>query len=200
MGNTAHSILFFSGKAQDMPSLLNCSVELLANIAGLVPPPSRPLLMLVNRRLRLLTEQLIYSEIDLIWPFDEMTYHVQLLLRSVMNRPELGRYVRSLYLDGYVPYTLEKIKMAPKFEAGSRTDVEFVERMNAPFSQLWVQGLRAGTMDALLALLLLHLDRLETLFISPSVTMELQLTGLMLRWVLCEPAEATCRSSFVSRK
>jgi hypothetical protein len=64
--------------------------------------------------------------------------------------------------------------------------IAFIQRMGLPYSKRWIQELRDGTIDALVALLLAQLSILRYLYLSGDFTRRTVLIGMVLQSAICE--------------
>jgi hypothetical protein len=74
--------------------------------------------------------------------------------------------------------------------------VEYIESIHVPYTEEWIQELRAGSMDAFAALLISQLPNLKCLHLGKNFTRESRLIGMMLRSALCEDSRNSHISSF----
>jgi hypothetical protein len=58
--------------------------------------------------------------------------------------------------------------------------------MGLPYSKRWIQELRDGILDALVALLLAQLSNLRYLYLSGDLTRRTELIGMVLQSAICE--------------
>jgi hypothetical protein len=183
----------------EMPSLDDCPTEILCGIFGLMPLSSVHALLFTNKRLRNITEPLLYSRIEWTWLFDKTPPPIQHLLRSVLDRPELGRYIRCLALKRHCPLWFRQYEPPPKVELDGQVladSIAWVKKINVSFAEGWIRELRAGTMDALLAVLVSRLPDLTTLRIEFNFAMKCHLLGKMMRSALTERGGKTILPNF----
>ncbi len=80
-------------------------------------------------------------------------------------------------------------------ESDAQEAVSYVEKLavNAPLSYLgaWTEGLRQGTLDSYLAILLSQLPHIQRLHLSHAYFIESDLIGSVLRSRLCDPHSGT---------
>lgn len=149
-------------------------------------------LCLVNKDLHILVEPFLYSKIEWTWLKAQTPPPIILLLRSILCRPQLAAYIRSVILNGHTFYLPYFRGIAPKIsisEVELDEPIAFIQRTRVPYGDLWAQELRHGTMDAFIALLLSQLSNLTCLYLGPNFTKESQLMGMVLRSALCEPVD-----------
>jgi len=166
--------------------LLGCNVDVIRLILGCLAQADLHSVCLVHPSLRLLTEPLLYSAVEL--PYYQSKPHLLVpLVRSILRRPELAAYIRTLSCQGGDrPDTnwREKLPRKRVDEADLQEAVSFVSGTSLPFRDKWIVELRQGTLDAYLALLLLQLPRLRRLSLGPVLFTESELIGLVLRSTL----------------
>lgn len=176
-----------------MASLVDCPEEIYDTILEFIPPPALRNLCLVNRRLRFIAEPRLYRRIEWTWQDPEIPAWIQpprppppiqLLLRTLLSRPELGIHVRRLVLRGFNP--LHRCPKLPTDCSGLDEAVSVVERFGVPYVDLWVRELRSGTVGAFVALLLSQTPQLEIIHADGSFAVEGQLVGLLIKSALQE--------------
>lgn len=146
---------------------------------------------LVSKAWLAATESVLYSAVDLTWTDPEDTRFVA-LVRTVLNRTELGLHIHSLRLRGSnfsVDDSLAKSLWPRKLKiAESEADslVACIKQLCIPFQVALQHGIRQGTVDALLAFLLSQSPNLVSLFVGPNFDGGCQLIGNMLKWSLHE--------------
>ncbi len=143
---------------------------MLLEILGLLPISDLRAVCLVSQKLRILGEPFLYSEIHLTWTLNQTPPIVQ-FLRTVLMRPQLASYVRSINLDGPLHHNRSlrsTISDTAPAEHEISESIAFIRSVGVPFSDLWEQELRNGEMDACLAALLSQLAELRTLQIGPN--------------------------------
>jgi len=137
----------------------------------------------------------LYSSIDLTWdeedtPDGNTTWVHPLvpLLRTLLRRPELTKHIRAItygHRNRFQPWkpsgTFLILPDHPLEEA-----IALVERTGLPYRHTWNQGLRKGSIDAYLAVLLTQLPHLEHLYLGPDVFIEGDILGPVLRSILCD--------------
>ena len=169
--------------------LLGCNVDVIRLILGCLAQADLHSVCLVHPSLRLLAEPLLYSAVEL--PYYKSKPHLLVsLVRSILRRPELAAYIRTLSCQGGDRPDTNWRKKLPKKrvdEADLQEAVPFVSGTSLPFRDKWIVELRQGTLDAYLALLLLQLPRLRRLSLGPVFFTESELMGLVLRSILDGP-------------
>ncbi|RKU49231.1 hypothetical protein DL546_009555 [Coniochaeta pulveracea] len=161
--------------------------EILRSIFELLSPADFRSLCLVCKAIRPHAEPLFYSQIDFLW-LDKVP-PITSLLRTLLARPQLAAHVRGVSL-GYPPvqvsirnYPFVKV---PVTEKDVGLPIAFVESLKLPDDGFWVQELRAGTMDAYVAVLLSQLHNLRRLDMCGHFTNEMILVGTVFWCALCE--------------
>ncbi|RJE20067.1 hypothetical protein PHISCL_07586 [Aspergillus sclerotialis] len=112
------------------------------------------------------------------------------LLRTLLSKPQLAAYIRSLHLDGRAWAAHEARFKLPKIyipEGQLNESITFIHRTGVPYRDLWCRELCDGSVDALVALLLAHLTSLKHLHLGYAFTRQSTLTGIMLQSAICEP-------------
>jgi hypothetical protein len=114
----------------------------------------------------------------------------------------VASFVHELILSGGTfdehPWHNSKYK-SPKLQVSEViTDqlVEYVESVHVPYTEEWVQELRAGSMDAFATLLLSQLPNLKYLHLGKNFTRESRFIGMMIRSALCDESRDSHISSF----
>ncbi|KND93461.1 hypothetical protein TOPH_01959, partial [Tolypocladium ophioglossoides CBS 100239] len=170
----------------DWPRELQLSVLDLLSFTDLLS------MSVVNKDFRILTEPILYSKVEMTWTWDH-TPPITLLLRSILDRPELSGHIRSLRLDGEgfvksnreiseppaLPVTTLPISKASKI----------IQSTGVPQAELWIEELQSGTIDAIVALLLSMLPNLTSLHLGPNFAVESRFLGKMLTCALCESSK-----------
>ncbi|KAM5352642.1 hypothetical protein ACJ41O_005364 [Fusarium nematophilum] len=175
-----------------MASLTACPKELQHSILEMLSPHDLHSVSLVNRDLRIVAEPLLYANAEMKWSQDKVP-PVVLLLRTIIDRPELAAYIRRLHLDGeggstglyWNSYSL----VVPTIDLQINEASALVNRTKVAHAGLWIHELHAGTMDSVLSLLISQLPNLTSLHLGASFTSVIRLLGMMLRAALCEPSE-----------
>ncbi|RDW70513.1 uncharacterized protein DSM5745_08024 [Aspergillus mulundensis] len=128
----------------------------------------------VNKAFRSVAEPFLYSKIQFTWQKNPDYYAtpeqpppIIEFLRTLFSCPQLVRYVKNLHLDG------------------NAHDIHAF-RWKLPKLERWVQSLRDGSIDAVVALLLARLPSLRALYLGPSFTRQTALIGMVLRSAICE--------------
>lgn len=153
-------------------------------------------LCLVNRHLRALAEPFLYSEIQWTWlETDPHPLPITQLLRTILCRPELAAYITSVHLNGRndkrrgYQSTNRTTPTIPVFGTELDESITFIRGTRVPYSDQWIQELRSGTMDAVVALLLAQLPNLRCLHLENDFTQRSALLGMVLRSSICEPVD-----------
>ncbi|KAI8677582.1 F-box domain-containing protein [Fusarium sp. Ph1] len=171
--------------------ILDFPTEVQLAIAELLPLCDLSALSMTSKGLRHLTEPLIYSSIRMTWTLQDHPTII-LLLRTILDRPDLGSHVRRLELDGegfferedqdtdrqpaalpnIVPLQAEKLSQAVE---SARVE----ERTSS-----WTHEAQSGSPDAVAAFLLSLLPNLEWLSFSCNWTSKVKYIGLVFRSTL----------------
>ena len=184
-----------------MVQLGDCPNEIQLSILGLLSSADLLSMCMIGKQLHDLPESLLYSAVDMKWT-KEYIPPITLLLRSILDRPELGYHVHTLHLDGgefktciemddplhQIPVAALQIDKALVMVQHNR-----VPRHKAKF---WMAELQSGTMEAIVAVLLSILPNLRTLHLEPNFTVKTTFLVIMLRSALCKLSEDHSASRF----
>ncbi|KAI8671881.1 F-box domain-containing protein [Fusarium keratoplasticum] len=175
--------------------ILDFPTEVQLAIAELLPLCDLSALSMTSKGLRHLTEPLIYSSIRMTWTLQDHPTIV-LLLRTILERPELGSYIRRLKLDGegflqpsrqwiaQNPAALPNIVLLQAEKLSRAADSAGVEENTGS----WVHEAQSGSPNAVVAFLLSLLPNLEWLSLSCNWTNEIKYIGLVFKSALCKTA------------
>ncbi|KAK7430495.1 hypothetical protein QQZ08_003014 [Neonectria magnoliae] len=180
--------------------LLSSPTDILRLILASLSSSTLHKLCLVHTDLRSLAERFLYASIHWTWT-ESQTPPIILLLRSILRRPELAAFIQNLTLNGA---TFERNqhhsrRESPKLlvaEEDLDGLVRCIERIDVPYGDLWIQEMRAGSMNAFVALLLSQLPDLRSLHLGKNFTRETLLVGMMLRSALCDKPTNHCLPSY----
>ncbi|KAF7164137.1 hypothetical protein CNMCM5623_008827 [Aspergillus felis] len=112
------------------------------------------------------------------------------LLRTLLSRPQLAAYITTVHLDSnFYDYWNFQFKIPNLPVSGAELDqpIAFIRGTGAPYSDLWIQELRQGSIDAFVALLLAQLSNVRYLYLANDFTRQSALIGMVLRSAICEP-------------
>lgn len=177
-----------------MASFDSCALEVKRQILGHLKNGDLREFCAVNKASQIVAEWMLYSAVEITWTDLQDTRFVA-LVRSIVHRRERALEIRSLKLQGANfcmharidpsrwPY---KIQM-PEEDADAL--VTFVGTLAVPFQDAWQQGLRQGSVDALLALLLSQTPNLTVLFVGPNFDGMSHLLGQFLRYSLFQSTD-----------
>ena len=159
--------------------LLLCTTDLLRLVFQLLSRDALYAVCLVNKDLRALAEPFLYFNVQWIYrSFKSPTLPVNLLLRSILRRPELAAYVKKLSIDGRQDFYKEDPRIIVT-EDELDEPIRLVEMMRVPYGYDWIQGLRQGTMTAFFTLLVSRLPNLTCLHLGRDFTQRGKLLGMM---------------------
>ncbi len=187
-------------------TLLECNGDVLRLILESLAPADLRSVCLVHRCLRSLAEPLLYCTVELA--FTGKQGHIQpqsitAFVRTLLSRPELAAHIRTLSCrDGTSQPRCMWLGKAPKLSVSDmdlRVAVSFVEGTRLSYRDRWIEELHRGTLDAFVALLLSRLPRLRRLYLEAPFSMEIQLTGLVVRSIVCGPRSRRCSSRSTTR-
>lgn len=145
----------------------------------------------VDKASRAYAEPILYAEIEWTWlRFQQPP--IGAFLRTILHRPELASYVRSVDLSGdtfcdedifVFGGRIPTIPIAGLFLSHA---IKAVEATDVPFARLWKRDLRVAKMDALVAVLLSQLHNLTRLVMCANFAIESRLVGMLFSAALCE--------------
>ncbi|KAF6833210.1 F-box domain protein [Colletotrichum plurivorum] len=179
-----------------MAALLQFPTEILDQILGHLPCADLAALYRVHRTFHLAAEPLLYNSVELSWTKKENPPVVQ-LLRTILTRPALALHVGQVKLLGRDfdltrrtpdPHGIIR-NLPPKVTIASDEQKIFtdaIEDLPLPYVSSWEEELRAGTMDAMVALLLMSVPNIKSLRIESNFTIEARLVGNLFRSAVCE--------------
>lgn len=137
--------------------------EIIDHIISFIPRPGLVNLCRVNKSLRSYAEPFLYSTIVLEWTENRPPPIIN-LLQTLLRRPELLAFVRTLALHGEGQLNVRLPSLEP---TGYRVQsyIPIIEKLRLPFTDLWVQRLRAANVDAFAALLIAQAYNIRRLII-----------------------------------
>ncbi|KAK2781625.1 hypothetical protein FQN52_001402 [Onygenales sp. PD_12] len=184
--------------------ILNVPIDIMRLILDLLAssPIDLRAICLTHRDFLILAEPLLYAHIR--WTYsNSRAPPIIRFLRSILRRPQLAGFVKSLVLNGasfekrpYHTSTLRSISKLPVIEADLDWLVERIKLIDVPYGDSWIQELRAGNINAFVALLLSQLPRLRCLHLDEIIVTQSLFLSMMLRTALCERPRASHLSSF----
>ncbi|ENH67880.1 hypothetical protein FOC1_g10005306 [Fusarium oxysporum f. sp. cubense race 1] len=191
-------------------SLLDCPKEVQLSIAELLLQADVANLSLSCRGLHSLTEPLVYSTIQIIWTrqYYPPIPKALLLLRTLLERPDLRNHVRSIEFggNGFIDYDdppwpgetpeppgVPNLPLDELNAAIRRTGVylHFGEELQLGI----IQKTQSATSDAAAAVIVSLLKKLERLTVSENWYNEARLLGLMFQLALCRTNQHSTQSS-----
>lgn len=175
--------------------ILEFPAEVQLGIAGLLPLCDLSALSMTSRGLRHVVEPLIYSSIRMKWTLQDHP-GIMLLLRTILERPELGSHVRRLKLDGegFLQPSRQWIPQNPAALPNIvLLQVEKLSRVADPAgvegnTSSWVHDAQAGSPNAVVAFLLSLSPNLEWISLSCNWTNEIKYIGLVFKSALYNTA------------
>ncbi|ODA78241.1 hypothetical protein RJ55_05622 [Drechmeria coniospora] len=171
-------------------SLANLPPELCVSVLKRLCLADLRSVAVVSRPLALLAEPLLYAAVEVAWSGREAA-PLASLLRSLVREPERRGHVRSLRLVGNVEDEFEADEL-PELDAAAfpvAGMAAFVRSTTVPHADRWVDELRSGSVDAVVAVLVAMLPNLAELHLGANFTVDNGLLGEMLRRAVCEPSE-----------
>ncbi|EJP60792.1 uncharacterized protein BBA_10260 [Beauveria bassiana ARSEF 2860] len=172
-------------------SLKDWPNELLLSLLNLLPLTDLLSMSRVSKSIYALSLPLIYSTIETTWVLGTMP-PVVLLLRSLVERPELSGHIRNLRLEGNGVQGRTELTELPAFPIDApllSKASKIIKATKVPFVDRWIHELQSGTVDAIVALLLAMLPNLTSLFLGPNFTVRSRLWGGMFQCALCKPQQ-----------
>ncbi|KJK63938.1 F-box-like protein [Aspergillus parasiticus SU-1] len=181
-------------------SILSTPPEILHMIFAPLSPSDLYAVCLTCRNWHSIAEPYLYSQVEWTWTNAQNPPIVQ-FLRSIVHRPELASLVHIMILNGdsFERSIWDFQKKSPKLpvtEAVLDDLMKCIERLHIPYAEEWIQELRAGTVDAFLALLLSRLPNLRCLYLGVNFARESRIMGMMLRSALCQERQDARLPSF----
>ncbi|KAJ5628483.1 hypothetical protein N7490_010711 [Penicillium lividum] len=165
----------------------NCPADILYLVFHFLSPAELHALCLVNKNIRIFTEPFLYSKVQWIWREPKYPPPITKLLRTILCRPQLAAYIKHIHLEGTVFRQLPP--QIPTSSAEMENPIKFIRTTRLRHSDLWIEGLVQGTMDASVALLLAQLSNLRCLYLGSAFTQQSAIIGMVLRSAIYEPAK-----------
>ncbi|KAF5019489.1 hypothetical protein F66182_8496 [Fusarium sp. NRRL 66182] len=171
-------------RTKDPPaSMSSCPVEVHLLIVNCLWRQRTTLhaLSLVNKHFSIIAQPFLYEEVDVGWA-DGESPPLTLIIRTLLDRPELANNIKFLRLDGWnfpdrVPDRLPRISPAA---LDLEKVAQFITNSNVLLGQEWGEGIFDGELDAIVALLLALLPRLKSLFLGQDFSTEIIYVGMIL--------------------
>ncbi|KAF9883744.1 hypothetical protein FE257_002998 [Aspergillus nanangensis] len=180
-------------KHQALSGFNRCPAEILNLVFKFLSPTELRSLTLVSKDLRAVAEPLLYSKIQWTWQDGHHPPPITQLLRTIISRPQLAAYITNVYLAGNFFRGQDfrrKIAQIPLLGAELDGAITFIQRTGVPYIDLWIQELRNGTADAVIALLLAQpLLNLRCLYLGPVFIRQTALIGMVLRSSILQPMD-----------
>lgn len=149
--------------------------ELYEMTLGFMPTRDLSALARTSRKTRILVEPSLYREIG--WKSEDLTKRIHppidLLLRTIISRPELASFVQCLALCYWEPSWAYTSELEPgcdsyKLDFTSQEMEQtalLIKSLHVPAERRWLTGLRCGKVDLFLALLITQLTALRRLYL-----------------------------------
>ncbi|KAH6880833.1 hypothetical protein B0T10DRAFT_581538 [Thelonectria olida] len=170
-----------------MARLLDCPLEVIQAVLQRLSPTDLYALCLTNKALRILAEPHLYSTIEWTWERIHTPPPIDLLLRSLLRRPELSQHVRTLIIRGCLGFG----NTTPPTTSTDALDmdkvIQFIQSTTVPFVPLWIDEALGGTVDSLFTALVSQLSNITHLGLGSNLTHQSMLFGMMLRSALVRP-------------
>ncbi|CAG7925959.1 unnamed protein product [Penicillium olsonii] len=112
------------------------------------------------------------------------------LLRTLVARPHLATHIRNFQLTGKpsdcasLRTTIPLVPISPTELSES---ISFIQKTGVPYSDLWIQELQQGGLDAVVALLLAQMPNLQCLRLESAFTQRSEIIGMVLRSAIFKP-------------
>ncbi|PHH89595.1 hypothetical protein CDD83_5686 [Cordyceps sp. RAO-2017] len=172
-------------------SALDRSDDLLLCILDFLSFPDLLSMSMVNKHIHSLTEAHLYSTIETTWALGS-TPPVTLLLRSILDRPQLSSPIRSLRIVGNGfghNFEVDEPLPCPLSTVSTNKASEIILSTGVPHTNLWINELQSGTVDAIVATLLITTANLKSLYLGPNFTIKSRLIGSVFLYALCKPLQ-----------
>lgn len=174
--------------------LLELPSELLMAITKWLPTPA-PFAM-VHPALQKVAADRLYSDITFTWSRDDPVPRIRLLLRTLLERPELRQYVRNLNLQcdrlvlpvtkGGQPEAFQLEDTGLDIAEGQLvSEIQSLGFAKQELASEWANKIRLGNSDAVVALLVALTPNIRRLSLSPKWTVDLTHLGLVFKTALC---------------
>jgi hypothetical protein len=138
-------------------------------------------LTLVNRHFATISQPLLFKEVDVGWNPKEPS-PLTLVIRTLLDRPDLAASVKSLRLDGY-EFPEREAEVLSTISVTGLNMIKAAGIINgtgAGFADLWSQGVSDGEVDALVALLVLIVPNIRVIYLGIDFCIEVLFLTLML--------------------
>ncbi|PHH77917.1 hypothetical protein CDD80_7599 [Ophiocordyceps camponoti-rufipedis] len=170
-------------------AILNQSHDILFCILDLLPPPSLNSTSKLTKPIRSVTEARLYNSVTAAWAPASVPPPTALLLRTLLERPDLSRCVRHLRLVGDGFGHEVRVCEPPSFTLDSASLARasaLISAMGVSFADMWISELQSGSIDAIVATLLVTMPNLETLYLDPNFTVRSRVLGSLFQSTLVE--------------
>ncbi|KAF4963062.1 hypothetical protein FSARC_8893 [Fusarium sarcochroum] len=169
-----------------MSSFLDLPNEILYLVVENLPRSEVQALNITCKTLHARIEPLLYASFDWTWEpnpglpqtneWPQKHCSLVLLLRSILEKPQLATYIRSVTLCGskycehyLIDYALPTIPSAMYANELSQF-VSLIRKTGVPYANSWVEDLQQGRVAAFVALLLTQTHNLTRLHLGPNFT------------------------------
>lgn len=178
-------------KVSQTHGLINLPLELLQTVLSSLSTCDLLATTLVNKRLCKAAVPFLYAEIRMTWKWGN-TPPITLLLRSTLDRPDLGQLVRHMQLDGE-GFGPNGPDLHPPPLQSSVVPIDkasiIIRSTKILGAENWIQDLTSGVAEAAVALLIAMMPNLASLYLGPNFTVRNDHLGAMLRSALCHPQQ-----------
>ncbi|KAF9771232.1 hypothetical protein IL306_011150 [Fusarium sp. DS 682] len=165
--------------------LLDCPVEVQLVILSFLPKEDLVFMCLMNKHLRNITQPLLHKELDISCPPGNPTPLI-LIIRTLLERPDLADEVQDLRLDGYAfpPRRVDCMPITPvislTLKGNMKKAIDFMINSGLQFADVWAADFEKGQIDSVVTLLLALLPKVRKIFFGEDFCVELHFIRLLL--------------------
>ncbi|CAH0052177.1 unnamed protein product [Clonostachys solani] len=156
-----------------MAQLSDAPAEVIDNILSFIPRADLPSLCLANKSLHQTAQLFLYSTINIEWSDNPNVPRLQnppiiSLLRTLLQRPELFTYINEVHLSGSRMYdnperpSLDTTGLSPNLDLF----INAIYKTQVSYTNLWIDRLKAGGMDAFAGLLITGVSKIRCFHID----------------------------------
>ncbi|CAH0051103.1 unnamed protein product [Clonostachys solani] len=174
-----------------MALLLDVPTEIIQQIVSLLPRADLARLCLTSHSIRYHAEPRLYSTIKFAWS-NHTKPRIIFLLRTLLSRPELFALVDTVCLMGYafrhraargerVPVGQDWLRLEIPSNLSLSRFISAIKKTKAPYTDVWVEKLEAGHVDAFAGLLIAYLSNTRSLTVTTNFVEDFTLVGKVLQ-------------------
>ncbi|VUC22218.1 unnamed protein product [Clonostachys rosea] len=174
-----------------MAPFLGIPTELIQQILGLLLVPDLARLCRTNHFLRYHAEPCLYSTIDLNWSNCTKPPIIPLLW-TLLSRPELFALVDTFSLRGYayrnrningedIPVPQDELRLTIPRKITLSPFISAIKKTKVSYTDVWVDRLKAGHMEAFAGLLIAYLSNTTSLMVTTNFVEDFALVGKILQ-------------------